>query len=129
MYYLSSALLALPAFALAQGNYGQSGSKTTAAGAKTTSTASSSGAIHSIAVGQGGLKFVPDSITADVGDQVEFHFVESDHTVVEGAFNKPCQPLDSSAFYSGRPQGVSFMVSTFLTETNESNRTYHSPSL
>jgi plastocyanin len=73
-----------------------------------------SAAVHQIAVGQGGLKFSPDSITAKVGDQVQFNFDSSlGHSVVEGDYNNPCQPLDASAFYSGTvSSGVS--LATFL---------------
>lgn len=73
-----------------------------------------SAAVHQISVGQGGLKFSPDSITAKVGDQVQFNFDSSlGHSVVEGDYNNPCQPLDASAFYSGTvSSGVS--LATFL---------------
>ena len=107
MARFSMALLALPVltWARAQGNYGAS-----SAGAKTTvkatpsPTTTSSGAVHSISVGQGNqLKFSPDSITAKVGDLVEFNFVGVDHSVALGDFSNPCQPKDSSAFFSGFP--------------------------
>lgn len=114
MTRLSAALLALPAFALAQYNNGGSSSKGTKTAAKATMTptasSSSSGSIHSIAVGEGGqLKFSPDSIMAKVGDQVEFHFMAAGHSVGEGDFTHPCQPMDSSAWFSGYPvpSGVS----------------------
>ena len=106
MTRLSAALLALPAFALAEAQYQNGASSKTTAKAMTTPTASSSssGAIHSISVGQGGqLKFVPDSITAKVGDQVEFSFMAAGHSVAEGDFSNPCQPMSSSAFFSGWP--------------------------
>ena len=35
------------------------------------------------------------------GDQVEFNFVSSGHSVAEGDFNKACDPLNANAFYSG----------------------------
>jgi len=43
-----------------------------------------------IQVGEGGLKYAPNSTTAAVGDILEFQFVASTHNVVQGAFNTPC---------------------------------------
>ena len=106
MARFSMALLALPALTWAQGNYGQSsaGTKTTVKAASSPTSTSSSGAVHSISVGQGGqLKFSPDAITAQVGDLVEFKFVGDGHSVALGDFSNPCQPMDASAFFSGFP--------------------------
>lgn len=125
-------LLALPAFtlALAQYNYGSSsaGTKTTMMAASTAMSSSSS--IHSIAVGQGGLKFVPDMIMAKVGDQVEFNFVSAGHSVAEGDFMHACQPKDAMAFFSGYPitPGVSQISNMIKVPNVDSNRANHSPS-
>ncbi|KAK0614726.1 Cupredoxin [Immersiella caudata] len=56
---------------------------------------------HSVVVGRGGLKFDPDNIVAKTGEVVEFHFTPRNHSVVESSFGKPCQPKDSSSFFSG----------------------------
>ncbi|KAH9209137.1 Cupredoxin [Leptodontidium sp. 2 PMI_412] len=53
-----------------------------------------------ITAGSGGFVFSPDTVTADVGDTLEFHFVGSIHTSVQGDFNTPCQG-SSSGFDSG----------------------------
>ena len=54
-----------------------------------------------ITAGQGGtLTFTPDTATADVGDTIEFHFIGSIHTAVQGDFGSPCQ-MSSSGFDSG----------------------------
>ena len=53
-----------------------------------------------IGVGEGGLVFKPESVTADVGDLLQFHFYPKNHSVVQGSFSTPCQPLAGGA-YSG----------------------------
>ena len=58
-------------------------------------------AVHTIMVGQGGLKYSPDSITAAAGDQVEFHWASAGHSVTQGDEDNACQPLSADSFYSG----------------------------
>jgi len=82
--------------ALAQYDYASSSASTTATVA---STASNS--IQTIAVGQNGLSFTPNSIVVSPGNQVVFQFYPGDHSVVQGSFNTPCLPASASAFYSG----------------------------
>ncbi len=56
-----------------------------------------------VTAGQGGLVYSPDSVTAAVGDTVEFHFFASFHTAVQGDFNTPCMRGSASGgFNSGR---------------------------
>ena len=101
---LSSLIFALPVFGLAEPQYGGGGSSSAAATtmAKASSTAAASNSIHSVVVGGGDkLTFSPETITAKVGDQIEFSFESSGHSVAEGDFNNACQPMGSSAFYSG----------------------------
>jgi plastocyanin len=59
--------------------------------------------IIEIDVGKGGLVYSPDTVTADVGDTLEFHFFASFHTAVQGDFSTPCQrgSLESTGFNSG----------------------------
>jgi plastocyanin len=58
-----------------------------------------SASIHTIDVGENGLEFSPNNITAAVGDTVIFHFYPQ-HDVTQGPFDKPCTPTDGG-FYSG----------------------------
>ncbi|KAK3378830.1 extracellular serine-rich protein [Lasiosphaeria ovina] len=53
-----------------------------------------------VAVGKSGLTFDPNSITAKVGDVVEFNFYAKNHSVVGGDFLNPCKPAEGS-FFSG----------------------------
>ena len=53
-----------------------------------------------VGVGEGGLVFNPESVTADVDDLLQFHFYPKNHSVVQGSFSSPCQPL-AGGVYSG----------------------------
>ncbi|KAJ0158752.1 putative GPI-anchored cupredoxin [Colletotrichum tanaceti] len=70
---------------------------------------SGSGDVHVVKVGDGGLTFDPISLTAAVGDVVEFHFYPRTHSVAQSAFDSPCQPLNGTAagFFSGHVQVAS----------------------
>ncbi|KAK6526072.1 hypothetical protein TWF281_011111 [Arthrobotrys megalospora] len=59
------------------------------------------GATHSVVVGRGGLRFDPENIVAEPGDIVEFHFLPRNHSVAQSNFANPCQPISSTAFFSG----------------------------
>ncbi|CAF9930052.1 MAG: hypothetical protein ALECFALPRED_004509 [Alectoria fallacina] len=61
----------------------------------------------SISVGEDGLVFNPDTVTADTGDLLQFYFYPKDHSVAQSSFSSPCQPL-TGGVYSG-----------FLPETAE----------
>jgi hypothetical protein len=54
-----------------------------------------------VQVGYQGLQFGPDTIYAGVGTQIEFQFLQPDHSVVEGSYDSACQPLGNSSFFSG----------------------------
>jgi plastocyanin len=54
-----------------------------------------------INAGQGGLVYNPNSVTADMGDVVEFHFFPKNHSVVAGDFQNPCHPAPTGGFFSG----------------------------
>ena len=48
--------------------------------------------------------FVPNSVTAAVGDIIQFQFSNGNHTVTQSAKDTPCQPLqasDPAAIHSG----------------------------
>ncbi|KAI8723567.1 Phytocyanin domain-containing protein [Fusarium sp. LHS14.1] len=58
-------------------------------------------AVHKVKVGDGGLTFSPADLKAAVGDTVEFHFYKGTHSVAQSSFDKPCEPLNSTSFFSG----------------------------
>lgn len=65
-----------------------------------------------INVGEGGLTFTPDSVTAAVDDVLEFHFVGGNHDTVAGDFTKPCQPIGGDGGWaSGSVTGSASNVS------------------
>ncbi|KAM0431859.1 hypothetical protein ACHAPT_005111 [Fusarium lateritium] len=57
--------------------------------------------VHVVKVGNGGLSFEPSDLKAAVGDVVEFHFYKGSHSVAQSSFDKPCEPLNSTSFFSG----------------------------
>jgi plastocyanin len=59
--------------------------------------------IVQINVGESGLVFSPNTLTADVGDTLEFHFFSSFHTAVQGDYSTPCMrgSLENTGFSSG----------------------------
>ncbi|KAH7413467.1 Cupredoxin [Cadophora sp. MPI-SDFR-AT-0126] len=102
MYSKTSVVLSLLPLTLAQYGYGDSSkSSTTVEAAAASTTASSSGPIHTVKVGDGGLTFDPNSLTASVGDTVEFHFFPATHSVAQSSFAAPCAPLNDTSFFSG----------------------------
>lgn len=52
-------------------------------------------------VGEDGLSFSPEVITAAKGDVLEFTFYPPKHSVVLGDVNKPCEPATEGLFFSG----------------------------
>jgi len=73
---------------------------------RTLATVSTLGALTqaatvTIAVGQNGLSFSPNSVTANVGDIIEYQFFPPNHSVVMGDFNNPCAPATQGGFFSG----------------------------
>ncbi len=58
------------------------------------------GKIISIAVGKSRLSFLPDTVTAQVGDVLEFLFYPTNHSVAQGSWDKGCAP-DEDGFFSG----------------------------
>jgi len=72
-----------------------------------------------ISVGSGGLVFSPNSVTADVGDVLEFTFVPQNHSVVMGDFANACHPAATGGFFSGFIAGnspLTFSVSVSSTD-------------
>jgi len=73
-----------------------------------------------ITAGSGGLAFSPDSVTADVGDILAFHFVSSIHSAVSGNFSSPCVQ-SSTGFDSGPVTSVRFSPSLSLISSFPAN--------
>lgn len=85
-------LLAVLPVALAQYGGGSYGSSTAAAAPSATSAATSvaSGTVQKIKVGlDGALAFEPNTIKADAGALLEFHFYAKNHSVVQSSFSAP----------------------------------------
>lgn len=104
MLFKSFSLLLAPSLVLAQ--YGGSPPDTPSSSSSAAAVAQTSAAavpvVHVVTVGANDqLVFVPNVITAAVGEKVEFNFFGPSHTVVEGSFDNPCQPLSATSFYSG----------------------------
>jgi plastocyanin len=57
-------------------------------------------AILDVDVGENGLVFSPDTLTAATGDTVVFYFYPGAHSVAQSTFASPCQPL-SGGIWSG----------------------------
>lgn len=56
-------------------------------------------AVHTVEVGESGLSFVPQTISAVQGDTVIFKLYPG-HDVVEGEFNSPCQTDDDDCTWT-----------------------------
>lgn len=50
-----------------------------------------------VAVGQHSLQYMPSTIVADIGDNIQFNFYGV-HSVVQSAFESPCKPLPLGLF-------------------------------
>lgn len=80
------------------------------------------GTTHQVVVGgTAGDVYTPNSITANVGDMVEFTFMETNHTATQSSFTTPCIKLDGgvdSGFMSNPnntvnpPPTMKFQVTT-----------------
>ncbi|KAM0330204.1 hypothetical protein ACHAQA_004378 [Verticillium albo-atrum] len=117
----ASAILALPLLpaAMAYGDYSSGGSTPAAAAEAATASTSAIPGVHVVKVGDGGLTFDPAEVTAAVGDVVEFHFWPMAHSVAQSSFDAPCQPLNTTGFFSGPVQvqsGVSDQVFSVTIE-------------
>lgn len=100
-----SAVLIILYVPLALAQYGgpPPASTTTSSSAAPLATAADppSTTLQTVTVGQNGaLAFNPDSIVATAGSQVEFIFFPQEHSVVQASFDKPCQPINDTGFYS-----------------------------
>jgi plastocyanin len=63
--------------------------------------------VHDVTVGtnSGAIAYSPNSVTAAVGDMVQFQFAGGNHTVTQSTFDQPCQPIamnsNVTGFFSG----------------------------
>jgi len=76
-----------------------------------------------IDVGKGGsLAFSPNSLTAAVGDSLEFHFYSGSggHSVVSSTFDSPCVPA-TDAFFSGYQKADSTGDTTFVVNVTSTD--------
>ncbi|KAF2466506.1 uncharacterized protein BDR25DRAFT_306056 [Lindgomyces ingoldianus] len=68
-------------------------------------TPPSTGVIHRIFAGSTvankGLHFEPENIVAEIGDLIEVHFLPKNHSFVQSSFDKPCEPINDNAVFSG----------------------------
>lgn len=78
-------------------------------GTATSSAATPSGSVKAHVVMasniNGSLTFSPETITAAVGDLVQFHFYPRNHSLAQSTFDNPCQPMPQTngtiGFWSG----------------------------
>jgi plastocyanin len=113
-------VVALIPFVAAQ--YGNSGASSSSSSAKASPTASASSSAQTVMVGQNGFTFSPDSVVVAQGKSVVFQFYPGDHSVVQGSFDNPCQPANSSGFASGFVNSNSGPASNVFTVTvNDTN--------
>ncbi|EPS38889.1 hypothetical protein H072_7346 [Dactylellina haptotyla CBS 200.50] len=114
------AIANLAPLAFAQYDYGGGGSSSSAqatvAPAATTSSPMSQ-ATHTVSVGAGGLVFSPDTITADMGDTINFVFNGGNHTVTQAGFSNPCNP-STNGFFSGFAGSSSETFSIIVTTSD-----------
>jgi len=85
--------------------------------------------VHIVNVGKGGAlgtaAYSPDTITAAVGDMVQWQFAGGMHSVVQSNFDDPCVPIENinksmAGFYSGTMQasGSTTDMATFSVMIN-----------
>ncbi|KAF4635565.1 hypothetical protein G7Y89_g2531 [Cudoniella acicularis] len=77
-----------------------------AAQGSASSTSSAAVPTHTISVGATGLVFTPNSVTASVGDIIEFRFYPLNHSVARADYKDPCIPYELTGpgrigFWSG----------------------------
>ncbi|KAF3037598.1 hypothetical protein E8E11_006471 [Didymella keratinophila] len=82
-----------------------------------------SAAVHTVQVGQSGLVFVPETISAVQGDTVVFELFPG-HNVVEGDFGSPCQ-TDDDDFYSGPYSGTDSGAKKFVVNVTSNDPVYY----
>ncbi|KAK9470756.1 Cupredoxin [Dipodascopsis tothii] len=88
---------------------------------------SSAATVHQVKVGESGYAYVPSSITAKVGDYVEFSFYYGTHSIAQSDYSSPCQPLEDTnntlGLYSGlvTPDSDSGYAPTYTIRINNTD--------
>lgn len=77
----------------------------------------------SISVGQGGLVFNPEVVTANIGDLLQFYFYPKEHSVAQSSFSSPCQPL-TGGVYSGFMPETAEGTTIFQVAVNNTDAIY-----
>lgn len=127
MFNLSLCTLLLSCLPLVTAQYGNGGggsSSSATTSAESATTTSSPSGTYTVDVGEDGFVFDPDSLTVPPGGKVEFHFYPGNHSVVQAAFDNPCHPSSSTAFFSGfvpASSGESVCVNRSVQETIDSD--------
>ncbi|KAF2432655.1 hypothetical protein EJ08DRAFT_573903, partial [Tothia fuscella] len=60
---------------------------------------------QTVIVGQTGIRFYPETITASPGSRISFSFEEFFHSVAQSSLSNPCNPLSASSPFSGAISG------------------------
>lgn len=74
------------------------------------------------AVAKPSFAFQPDTVLAEPGDYIEFHFLPANHSVAKGTFRKACEPAHQYGFFSGYlpvAEGESDKVFKILVENDD----------
>ncbi|KAK5657610.1 hypothetical protein OQA88_3189 [Cercophora sp. LCS_1] len=88
--------------------------------------ATATAASHRIDVGKSGFTFTPDSVTAAIGDTLEFYFVGGTHDAVTGDYGAPCTPNASGErFSSGVQTGSATNKNVFKVTVNTTAPLYY----
>ena len=118
-------LLSLKGLAQLYGNGGGGApaSASTSSAVVAAAAASPSGVITvQVSDSQSSLSFTPDTITANVGQQVMFVFNPANHSVGQAAFNAPCAPMAGGFFSGFQPMLTeSSDPTTFTITINDTN--------
>ncbi|CAF9916027.1 hypothetical protein IMSHALPRED_002946 [Imshaugia aleurites] len=77
----------------------------------------------SISVGDGGLIFNPEVVTADPGDLLQFYFYPKEHSVAQSTFSSPCKPL-TGGVYSGFMPETAEGTTIFQVTVNNTDAIY-----
>ena len=75
--------------------------------------------LKKIDVGEDGLLFSPNSVTAAKGDQLEFHFYPQAHSVAQSTFDKPCVATENGIWSNFIPAPDGEANRTFTVTIND----------
>lgn len=67
------------------------------------------------------LGYNPESITANVGDVVEFQFMQKNHTATQSTFAEPCKAMEGGkdSGFMPNPDGAAGVTWNMTVETTE----------